>query len=107
MNTRVYVENLLPATTESELMELFSRYGNVVGANIAVDQASRRSRGCGLVTMVTSEGAQAAIQALNGSAMGSNILTVSTTPLHQEADRPDGPRRSPYRSSRPDSLNSC
>jgi len=53
MNTKVYVENLSATTTVSELMSLFSTYGNVVDVNIAVDQVSRKRRGFGIVTMVT------------------------------------------------------
>ena len=66
MNIKIYVDNLAAATTESELINLFSAYGNVVNVHIAVDRVDRKPRGFGFVTMVTPEGARAAIQALNG-----------------------------------------
>ena len=78
MNTQVYVDNLAAVTTEGELKDLFSAYGNVMDVNIAVDHASHKRRGFGFVSMATSEGARAAIQALNGKAIGTCTLTVST-----------------------------
>ena len=77
MNTKVYVDNLAAVTTESDLLGLFSVYGNVADVNIAVDRASRKPLGFGFVTMVTPEGARAAIQALDGKTIGINTLTVS------------------------------
>ena len=89
MNNQVYVDNLAAATTERDLTELFSAYGNVMDVNIAVDRASHKPRGFGFVTMATSEGARAAIQALNGKAVGTRTLTVSPAwPLEARANSP-------------------
>jgi cold-inducible RNA-binding protein len=77
MSTKVYVDNLAAAVTETDLIELFSPYGNVADANIATDSATRRSRGFGFVTMATPEGARSAIRALHGKAIGICILTVT------------------------------
>jgi RNA recognition motif-containing protein len=77
MNTKIQVANLAVATTESELTALFAPYGNVVSASVAVDRTRNEPRGFGFVTMVTPEGAQAAIQALNGKAFGANTLAAS------------------------------
>ena len=78
MNTKVYVDNLTAATTENDLRDLFSAYGNVAEVNIPIDRSGGRSRGFGFVTMATPEGARSAIQALNGKAIGTCTLTVST-----------------------------
>ncbi|HEX5398851.1 MAG TPA: RNA-binding protein [Verrucomicrobiae bacterium] len=95
MNTQVYVDNLATATTERELIDLFSTYGNVMDVNIAVDRASHKPRGFGFVTMATPEGARAAIQALNGKAMGTCTLTVSPAwPREARASSPNGRRGS-------------
>jgi cold-inducible RNA-binding protein len=95
MNNQVYVDNLAAVTTERELMDLFSAYGNVMDVNIAVDRASQKPRGFGFVTMATPEGARAAIQALNGKAIGTCTLTVSAAwPREARASSPNG-RRSP------------
>ena len=76
-HNKVYVDNLAAVTTERDLIDLFSPYGNVAEVNIAVDRVNHKSRGFGFVTMATSEGARSAIQALNGKAVGTRTLTVS------------------------------
>lgn len=91
MNTKVYVDNLAAATTEKDLLNAFSRYGNVAEVNVPVDRASGRPRGFGFVTMATPEGAQSAIQALNGKAMGTRVLTVNEAwPGEQRTSSPSG-----------------
>jgi len=96
MSTKIYVDNLAAATTENELIDLFSVYGNVVDANIAVDRTNHKPRGFGFVTMVTSEGARAAIQALNGKTMGATTLTASEAwPNEVRAKSPNGRHRPP------------
>jgi RNA recognition motif-containing protein len=70
MNAKLYVENIAPATTENELKDLFSTYGNVAEVNIILDRTHQKPRGLGFVTMVTPEGAWAAIQALHGKQIG-------------------------------------
>jgi len=77
MNTKLYVDNLTAATTESELRDLFSPHGNVAEVNVPINRTSGRPRGFGFVTMATPEGARSAIQALNGKAIGTCTLTVS------------------------------
>ena len=100
MNTKLYVENLASATTESNLLDLFSAYGNVVGVSLLKDGADERPSGFGFVTMVTPEGARAALQALNGKAVGTCKLTVSETWPHKEqAGLSSGGRRPHRRSS--------
>jgi RNA recognition motif-containing protein len=87
MNKKVYVDNLAAATTENELMNLFSAYGNVAGVHIAVDSTDGKMRGFGFVTMVTSKAARAAIQALNGKAIGTCTLTASEAWPHEEKEQ--------------------
>jgi RNA recognition motif-containing protein len=96
MNAKIYVDNLATDTTETELTNLFSTYGNVVDVNIAVDGPERKSRGFGCVTMVTPEGARAAIQALNGRTVGTVPLALCEWQPNHSANSPNGriPRRS-------------
>jgi RNA recognition motif-containing protein len=84
MNTKVYVDNLAAVTTESDLMKLFSPYGNVAEVNVPIDRTNGRPRGFGFVTMATSEGARAAIRALHGKEIGTHNLIVSESWLHEE-----------------------
>jgi cold-inducible RNA-binding protein len=87
-HNKVYVDNLAALTTETELRDLFSPYGNVAEVNIAVNRINQKSRGFGFVTMATSEGARTAIQALNGKAMGTCTLTVSEAWPHEQRTNP-------------------
>ncbi len=41
MHNKVYVDNLAAVTTERDLIDLFSPYGNVAGVNIAVDRVNQ------------------------------------------------------------------
>lgn len=90
MNTKIYFNNLPATVTENELTDLFSAYGNIVNVHIATDRA-------GFVTMITPEGARMAIEALNGKALSSGILTLSEKWWEGESansmTNPPGPRR--------------
>jgi cold-inducible RNA-binding protein len=87
-HNKVYVDNLAAVTTERQLMDLFSPYGNVAEVSIAVDRINHKSRGFGFVTMATPEGARSAIQALNGKGMGTCTLTVSEAWPHEQRTNP-------------------
>jgi cold-inducible RNA-binding protein len=101
MNTKLHVDNLAAATTEKELMDLFSVYGNVAEVNIPNDRAIGSRRGFGFVTMATPEGARSAIQALNGKAIGGVTLTVTGARPNEQRTAPSSERRNPRCNSSP------
>jgi RNA recognition motif-containing protein len=76
MNTKLYVGNLAATTIESGLQHLFSPHGNIAEINIPLERETGRPRGFAIVTMATPEGAQAAILALNGKVVETQVLTV-------------------------------
>jgi RNA recognition motif-containing protein len=84
MNTKVYFDNLPATVTEKELMELFSAHGNVVDIHIVGDLTEGVSRNYGFVTMITLEGARAAIQSIGGRAFGTGTLVLSETSPSEE-----------------------
>ena len=77
MGSKIYVGGLPYATTDAQLQEIFSAHGTVESARVITDKFSGRSRGFGFVEMSSSEEAQKAIQALNGSDLGGRTLTVN------------------------------
>jgi cold-inducible RNA-binding protein len=77
MNTKLYVGNLSYDITENDLQDLFSQHGPVTDVNLVVDRFTARPRGFAFVTMATPEGAQAAIQALDGHNHGGRNLKVN------------------------------
>ncbi len=92
MNTKLFVGNLSFETTENDLQDAFAAHGTVTEANLMTDRASGRSRGFAFVTMSTPEEAQKAIDALNGSVLGSRSITVNEARPRPEAG--NGGRRS-------------
>jgi hypothetical protein len=89
MNTKIYVENIAPATTENELGERFSTYGNVAGVNRVLDRTHQKPWSLGFVTMVTLESARAAYFAFDfGSGklqpefLGERLLWYRQTAQH-------------------------
>ena len=77
MSTKLYVGGLPYSTTEQQLTELFSQQGSVTSAKVITDKFTGQSRGFGFVEMSTTEEAQKAISALNGTQLDGRPLTVS------------------------------
>lgn len=77
MSTNIYVGNLPFSVDNEELRSLFAEYGDVSSANVITDRESGRSRGFGFVEMDSSDDAEKAIEALNGSSHGGRQLTVN------------------------------
>jgi cold-inducible RNA-binding protein len=91
MSTRLYIGNLSYNTTQDQLQELFSEHGTVNDIDLIMDKFSGRPRGFGFVTMETKEGAEAAIQALNGKNVDGRDLTVNEArPREERAPRSGG-----------------
>jgi RNA recognition motif-containing protein len=72
----VYIGNLPFKTTESELSQVFSEYGQVQDVKLINDRATGRPRGFGFVLM-DDEGALKAIQAMDGTQMGGRTLKLN------------------------------
>ena len=77
MNNKLFVGSLPFSTTEDELREVFSQAGEVASARGSTDKFTGKSRGFGFVEMANAEGAQKAIETLNGYELGGRKITVS------------------------------
>ena len=77
MGSKIYVGGLPYAATEQQLSDLFAQHGAVESARVITDKFTGQSRGFGFVEMTTSEDAQKAISALNGTQMDGRTLTVN------------------------------
>lgn len=77
MGKKLYVGSLPFTTTEDELSQLFSVCGKVESAKLITDRNTGHSRGFGFVEMSTDEEAQAAIQKMNGTAVGERQIIVN------------------------------
>ena len=87
----IFVGNLAFSTTDHDLRQLFEPYGDVDTINIITDRYTGQSRGFGFVEMPDRAAAQAAIQGLQGKALGGRTLNVNEA-------KPREPRREPSRS---------
>ncbi len=77
MGSKLYVGGLPYATTESQLNDLFGAHGTVESTRVITDKFTGQSRGFGFVEMSSSEEANAAIAALNGTQLDGRTLTVN------------------------------
>ena len=77
MATNIYVGNLPWTTTNDELADMFSQYGQVTKAQVITDRETGRSRGFGFVEMTSEEEAQRAIDAMNNQDFNGRPLTVN------------------------------
>ena len=86
----IYVGNLPYGITDAELQELFGEQGDVSSASVITDKFSGQSKGFGFVEMPNNSEADAAIKALNDTALkGRNIK------VNQARPRTERPQRSP------------
>lgn len=84
MNTKMYVGNLPFSTTELDLRELFSQFGDVTDVHLPTDRDSGRPRGFAFVTMGTPEAMTAAINELNGKEFQGRNLTINEARPREE-----------------------
>ena len=84
----LYVGNLPFNTTADELREAFEQYGVVTQSKVISDRETGRSRGFGFVEM--SDGADAAVTALNGQDFQGRTLTVNEAKPREDRPRGDG-----------------
>ncbi len=76
MSKKLYVGNIPFQASEDDLMELFAKHGAVDSINLIKDRFSGKPRGFGFVEM-EQEGAEAAIEALNGTDFQGRKLVVN------------------------------
>jgi cold-inducible RNA-binding protein len=86
MGNRLYVGNLAYETTEESLREAFAQYGDIAEIKVILDRDTGRSRGFAFVEMQTQEGANAAVENLNGAMVDGRPLRVNEA----EERRPRG-----------------
>lgn len=73
---KIYVGNLSFDSSDSDVRELFSQYGEVNSVNLLTDRETGRPRGFGFVEM-DDAGAREAISSLDGQEFGGRNLKVN------------------------------
>ena len=77
MGSKIYVGGLPYSTSETQLQDLFAQHGTVESVKVITDRYTGQSRGFGFVEMASSEEANTAITALNGTQLEGRTLTVN------------------------------
>jgi RNA recognition motif-containing protein len=73
----IYVGNLPFMITEDKLMDHFAAFGEVSSVKLITDKITGEPRGFGFVEMPTQSEAEAAIKALNGTAIEGRAIQVN------------------------------
>jgi RNA recognition motif-containing protein len=80
----IYVGNLPYSTSDADMEDLFSQFGEVSRTHIITDRETGRSRGFGFVEMTNDEDGKKAIEELNGKDFGGRVLTVNEARPREE-----------------------
>ena len=92
----IYVSNLSFHTSETDLKDLFSKFGKVTSAKIIVDRETNRPRGFGFVEMPSEEEGNKGMTGLNNKEIQGRALSVS---IAREKENRSGGRSSFSRSN--------
>nr|XP_010912956.1 polyadenylate-binding protein 7 [Elaeis guineensis] len=86
IGTNLYIKNLDWDITDNILHDKFSKYGKVISAVVMKDQDGK-SRGFGFVSFEVPEHAKMALEAMNGSKLGSKSLYVGHAQKKAEREK--------------------
>ena len=86
MSKKLFVGNIDWGTTDEQLQELFSQYGDIEEAVIIKDRFSGRSKGFGFVTFTNDEDADKAAEELHEKDFNGRNLVVNEAKPQQPRD---------------------
>lgn len=77
MSKKLYVGNLSYNTSDHDLENIFSQFGDVASAKVITDRDSGRSKGFAFVEMTSAESASEAISNLDGTDQDGRTIKVN------------------------------
>ncbi|MBK8608528.1 MAG: RNA-binding protein [Chitinophagaceae bacterium] len=92
----IYVSNLSFNTSDTELNELFSTFGEVSSAKVITDRETGRSRGFGFVEMPSEDEGKDAMLGLNNKEVEGRAMSVSVAKPREERSSNGGGGRGGY-----------
>lgn len=96
----IYVSNLSFNTSDAELNELFSAFGEVSSAKVITDRETGRSRGFGFVEMPSEDEGKDAMLGLNNKEVEGRAMSVSIAKEREERSSNGGGSRGGYNNNR-------
>lgn len=85
----IFIAKLSSSTTDEDLRNLFSEYGDVSSAKVIFDRVTGNSKRFGFVEMDNDDEANSAIEALNDYELdGSTIVVKKARPRNDFKQRP-------------------
>lgn len=96
----IYVSNLSFNTSDAELNELFSTFGEVSSAKVITDRETGRSRGFGFVEMPSDDEGKDAMLGLNNKEVEGRAMSVSVAKEREERSSNGGGSRGGYGNNR-------
>jgi RNA recognition motif-containing protein len=96
----IYVSNLSFNTSDAELNELFSTFGQVSSAKVITDRETGRSRGFGFVEMPSEDEGKDAMLGLNNKEVEGRAMSVSVAKEREERSSNGGGSRGGYGNNR-------
>ncbi|MEO6253618.1 MAG: RNA-binding protein [Ferruginibacter sp.] len=96
----IYVSNLSFNTSDAELSELFSAFGEVSSAKVITDRETGRSRGFGFVEMPSEDEGKDAMLGLNNKEVEGRAMSVSVAKEREERSSNGGGNRGGYSNNR-------
>lgn len=85
MSSKLYVGNLSWNTTDADLRETFSQFGEITEATVITDRDTGRSRGFGFVTFEDASASEKAIATLDGSNLDGRTIKVNEAKPRRES----------------------
>jgi len=82
----IFVRNLDPTATETQLKEIFAAYGSVKTVTIVKDRDTEGPRGFAFVEMTNDAEAQTAITSLNGFRLNDRVMRLNEARPKPEQD---------------------
>lgn len=91
MGNKLYVGNLPYSVRDNDLAQAFGQFGSVTSAKVMMERDTGRSKGFGFVEMGGDAEAQAAIEGMNGQALGGRSIVVNEArPMEARPPRSGG-----------------
>lgn len=72
----IYVRNLSPITSRSELVDCFEEFGDVTDVSISTYTIENKLRALGIIVMPSLKQGQAAIDTLHSKELDGNLLNI-------------------------------